>query len=85
MARIALYYASEYGKTEYYATAASLAKDVIANSGKKLYDNYKDVWDQSKSSTPLNDEFIWAVDYYNDISNEHPYNPWPGTFNMGPQ
>lgn len=77
MARIALYYASEYGKTEYYAKAATLAKDVINNSGKKLYDNYKDVWDQFKSTTTLNDEFIWAVDYYNEITNDYPYNHGP--------
>jgi hypothetical protein len=66
-ARLALYYASEYGKTEYFATAAQEAQDVITNSGKSLYTNYADVWDIKKSSTTTNSEFIWAVDYFDVI------------------
>ncbi len=64
-ARLALYYASEYfGHTEYYAVAADEARQVISGSGKSLYDNFEDVWQMSKSSTSTNNEFIWAIDYY---------------------
>jgi len=77
-ARLALYYASEYGKTEYYPIAATEAKDVINNgAGKALYDNYADVWDQNKSTTSTNNEFIWAIDYYNTIDASTPYNNLP--------
>lgn len=70
-ARLALYWASPYhGNTDYYAIAAQEAKDVIAAGsglGKSLYDDYSDVWDQTKGSTSLNAEFIWAIDYFNTI------------------
>lgn len=74
MARLALYYASEYGKTEYYPIAAQHAKDVINNSGKSLAANYEDVWKIENSTTSKNPEFIWAIDYYNDIGGAQSYN-----------
>jgi len=76
-ARLALYFASEYGKTDYYAIAATEAKSVITGSGKALYDNYQDVWDQAKSNTSVNKEYLWAVDYYDVISSTNPYNDYP--------
>ncbi len=77
-ARLALYYASPYyGHTEYYATAATEAQAVIANSGKSLYANYDDVWDMAKSSTSTNNEFIWAIDYYQDYGTAQSYNFLP--------
>jgi starch-binding outer membrane protein, SusD/RagB family len=78
MARLSLYYAStEYGHTEYYEKAATLAKDVITNSGKGLYDNYADVWNQNNEAAANNKEFIWAIDYYNTINASTPYNNLP--------
>lgn len=77
-ARLALYYASEYDKSEYFAIAATEAKDVINNTaGKALYDNYADVWDYTKATTSNNNEFIWAVDYYNTVNASTPYNNLP--------
>ena len=76
-ARLALYYASEYGHTDYYVTAAAEAQDVISSSaihGKQLYDNYEDVWEMSNSSVSTNDEFIWAIDYYEDYGDATSYN-----------
>ena len=67
-ARLALYYASDYyGHTEYYATAATEAQDIIDNGPRALADNYADVWDIENSTTASNPEFIWAVDYYTTI------------------
>jgi starch-binding outer membrane protein, SusD/RagB family len=80
-ARLALYYASEYGKTEYYAIAASEAKDVITSSGKALYDNYSDVWKMDNEAIADNKEFIWGVDYYNTIAAATPYNSLPARTN----
>jgi starch-binding outer membrane protein, SusD/RagB family len=76
-ARLALYYASEYGKTEYFQIAANEAKAVIAGSGKSFYAKYDDVWDQAKSATNKNNEYIWGIDYYNDVSSTIPYNMYP--------
>ncbi|MFO7657308.1 MAG: RagB/SusD family nutrient uptake outer membrane protein [Bacteroidales bacterium] len=88
-ARLALYYAGDYYKNrvkvdykgiDYYAVALQEAKDVIdasAGLGKKLYTNYGDVWDINKSHTPINDEFIWAVDYYDEIGPTNFYNYVP--------
>jgi hypothetical protein len=81
MARLCLYYASEYGKTEYFAKASQMAEDVITNSGKSLYDNYSDVWDMAKSTTTRNNEFIWAIDYYDVIDPSTPYNYLPPRLN----
>jgi starch-binding outer membrane protein, SusD/RagB family len=81
MARLSLYYASEYGKTEYYAKAAQLAEDVISNSGKSLYANYEDVWKMANSSTLKNNEFIWAVEYYDVLDAATPYNQLPPRLN----
>jgi len=83
-ARLALYYASEYGKTEYYTIAATEAKAVIAGSGKSLYPKYDDVWDQAKSATNKNNEFIWGIDYYNDVSSTIPYNMYPPRLTYNP-
>ena len=83
-ARLALYYASEYDKTEYYAMAANEAKEVIAGSGKSLYTNYNDVWDQAKSTTNKNNEYIWGVEYYNDVSSTIPYNMYPPRLTYNP-
>jgi hypothetical protein len=83
-ARLALYYASEYGKTEYYAIAATEAKEVIAGSGKSLYANYNDVWDQAKSSTIKNNEFIWAIEYNDNVSSTVPYNMYPARLTYNP-
>lgn len=80
-ARLALYYASEYGKTDYYNIAATEAKEVIAGCGKSLYANYNDVWDQAKSTTNKNKEFIWGIEYYNTISSTIPYNDFPARLN----
>jgi len=74
MARLALYYASEYGKTEFYQIAAQYAKDVINNSGKQLADNYENVWKIENSRTSKNPEFIWAIDYYDIIGDAQSYN-----------
>jgi starch-binding outer membrane protein, SusD/RagB family len=77
-ARLALYYASEYGHSEYYAIAASTADDVIANCpGKALDDSFEDIWDIKKSTTSKNPEFIWAVDYYDILDDAIPYNNLP--------
>ncbi|MBN2214305.1 MAG: RagB/SusD family nutrient uptake outer membrane protein [Bacteroidales bacterium] len=77
-ARLALYYASAYyGHTEYYTTAAEEAKQVIDYSGKSLYDNYEDVWQMSNSSASTNDEFIWAIDYYEEYGTAQSYNFLP--------
>jgi len=77
-ARLALYYASEYNKTDYYAIAATEAKDVINNTvGKALYDNYADVWNQNNESTSSNKEYLWAIDYYNTIDASTPNNNLP--------
>ena len=78
MARLQLYYASEYGKTDYYTKAAQSAKDVINNSvGKGLYDNYADVWNQNNEAIANNKEDLWGVDYYNTIDASTPYNNLP--------
>lgn len=74
-ARLALYWGSAYhaGGADYLATAAQEAKDVIAAAGglgKSLYDNYAEVWDQTKNSATDNAEFIWSIDYYDDIGAE---------------
>jgi hypothetical protein len=80
-ARLALYYASQYGKTEYYAIAAATAEEVINGSGKKLYSNFEDVWDIKKNATSKNDEFIWAVEYYDVIDAAIPNNYLPPRLN----
>lgn len=83
-ARLALYYASAYyGKTEYYVIAAAEAKDVIDNSGKVLYNNYEDVWDMAKSSTSTNNEFIWAIDYYEEYGTAQSFNFLPDRLRTG--
>lgn len=77
-ARLALYYASEYGHSEYYAKAASIADSVIAYCpGKALDDSFEDIWNIKKSTTTANPEFIWAVDYYHVIDAATPYNNLP--------
>jgi len=77
-ARLALYYASEYGHSDYYAIAATAAEDVIANCpGKGLYDSYEDVWNIANSTTSKNNEFIWAVDYYDILDAATPNNYLP--------
>jgi hypothetical protein len=76
-ARLALYYASEYGKTDYFSIAAAEANDVITSSGKQLYQNYEDVWLIQNSTTKSNNEFLWAVDYYNTIGGSESYNFLP--------
>ena len=76
-ARLGLYYASEYGKTEYYAQAAQDAKDVIGCPGKILYDKFSDNWLMANSSTTTNKEFIWAIDYFGTIGDASSYNFLP--------
>jgi hypothetical protein len=77
-ARLCLYYASAYyGNTSYYATAAQEARDVINGCGKTLYDDYENVWLIENSSTLTNDEFIWAIDYYDVIGDAQSYNFLP--------
>jgi hypothetical protein len=84
-ARLSLYYASEYGKTDYYAQAAQDAKDVINKCpGKSLYDNYSDCWLISNSSTTTNQEFIWAIDYYNVIGGASSNNFLPSRLKINP-
>ncbi|MBN1187915.1 MAG: RagB/SusD family nutrient uptake outer membrane protein [Bacteroidales bacterium] len=87
--RLALTYACDYYKNkvkvdykgkDYYAIALQEANDVIdasANLGKGLYTSYADVWDIDKSFTPDNSEFIWAVDYYDEIGPSNIYNHIP--------
>jgi hypothetical protein len=82
-ARLALYYASEYGHSEYYTIAATEAKDVIAGSGKVLYANYADVWRMSNEAIANNSEFIWGVDYYNTIGATTPFNSLPSRAGIG--
>jgi hypothetical protein len=86
---LALYYASDYYRNvvgvdykgiDYYAMALKEASEVInkgAGLGKKLYNNYADVWDIDISTTSKNDEFIWAIDYYDEIGPANPYNFTP--------
>ncbi|MFO7657311.1 MAG: RagB/SusD family nutrient uptake outer membrane protein [Bacteroidales bacterium] len=80
-ARLALYYGSAYhGQTAYLDTAAVNAKDVINAAqalGKGLYDNYSDVWDIKKNATENNNEFIWAVDYYDAIGSDIKWSDLP--------
>ncbi len=67
-ARLLLYYASEYGHTEKYAEAASVAQEVISGSGAALFDNYSDCWNEANQHFVSNQEVIWGIEYNNDLS-----------------
>jgi hypothetical protein len=49
------------GDNAYLTAAANDAKEVIANGGFTLYDNYSDVWELDNNDN--NTENIWAINY----------------------
>lgn len=81
-ARLALYYASEYDYTDYYATALTEAKDIINNTGvhgKSLNPDYEQLWemDDDNQTTTVNQEWLWGIDYYDDLGESSSYNALP--------
>lgn len=73
-ARVALYAASWLGANSVegygnlYTEALNAAKDVIANSGAKLYDRYTDTWNLNNEEATINAENLFAVHYSNSLS-----------------
>ncbi|MDR2936500.1 MAG: RagB/SusD family nutrient uptake outer membrane protein [Rikenellaceae bacterium] len=77
-ARVLLYMASEYNaeacgytadQAKSFATqAATLAAEVIASSGRKLYPIYRDTWDMKNANARNNTESIWYVNYTSNLS-----------------
>lgn len=73
-ARVALYAASWLGANSVegygnlYTEALNAAKDVIANSGAKLYNRYTDTWNLNNEEATTNAENLFAVHYSNSLA-----------------
>jgi len=65
-ARMLLTRASELNDASMYASAASLAKEVINNGPFELFNDFASLWDMSNSDGSANSEVIWYVNYSTD-------------------
>lgn len=68
-ARFLIHKASKFSDNQAYIDAASVAEDVIANSGLSFFANYADCWKGQYENGLSNKEVIWWVDYSDVLEN----------------
>ncbi|MCF0049527.1 RagB/SusD family nutrient uptake outer membrane protein [Dyadobacter sp. LJ53] len=80
-ARMALTRASATNNAEMYATAATLAKEVIASGRYTLFPDFKSLWDMKNSEGGTNSEVVYYVNYTNDDTMNGDYDAAAGKGN----
>ena len=80
-ARMALTRASSTDNAEMYATAATLAKEVIASGRYTLFSDFKSLWDMKNSEGGANSEVVYYVNYTNDDTMNGDYDAAAGKGN----
>lgn len=80
-ARMALTRASSTNNAEMYATAATLAKEVIASGRYTLFSDFKSLWDMKNAEGGANSEVVYYVNYTNDDTMNGDYDPAAGKGN----
>jgi len=68
-ARFLLYKASKFNDAQAYAQAATVAEEVINQSGASFFANYADCWRGQYENGAANREVIWWVDYSDVLEN----------------